>query len=643
LALSNGQPAYFGDAAQVADSVIAHVGPRLVVGLPPGLGKANRVINALFDRVAADQTLSLEIFTALSLEVPTGQSDIEKRFIAPLAERLFDGCERLSYVAALRAGSLPPNISVSEFYFVPGRWIGETVSQHHYTSANYADACRLISERGINVAAQIVARERDSERYSLSCNPDLLLDLLPYFRQRRAEGNSVALVAEINDNLPYMAGSAEVDAADFDYVLDMPDGGFRLFGAPKRPITLADHALGLQAASLVPDGGTLQIGIGAHADALVHGLQLRQRDPSTFCDILSDLGADPSKRETARFQNGLYGLTEMFVDGFLDLYRSGVLSRKVHADPEVMRGAEAGEPAALARLDAEGILLHGAFFLGPEAMYQTLREMPEAERALFRMEPISFTNRLLGGEEIKRLQRRDARFVNSAMIATLLGASASDALENGQVVSGVGGQQEFQLQARELARAKAILMLNAARQKRGRRHSNIVWTYGHTTIPRHLRDVFVTEYGVAETADLSDRDTIVAMLSIAESRFHDELLRAARRANKIEPGLRLPAAATNNEPARIEAALGPRRERSILPAFPFESGFTDEEETLAVALTGLTEMSPFRAFGGTLRTMLTASPPQSQETALLRRMDLESPVSLRDRFTRALILFALRS
>ena len=135
-----------------------------MVGLPPGFGKANRVINALFERVAADQTLSLEIFTALSLEVPTGHSDIEKRFVGPLAARLFDGYEQLSYVAALRAGNLPPNISVWEFYFVPGRWIGETTSQRRYTSANYADACRVIEERGINVAAQIVAREPDKER-----------------------------------------------------------------------------------------------------------------------------------------------------------------------------------------------------------------------------------------------------------------------------------------------------------------------------------------------------------------------------------------------------------------------------------------------------------------------------------------------
>jgi len=268
--------------------------------------------------------------------------------------------------------------------------------------------------------------------------------------------------------------------------------------------------------------------------------------------------------------------------------------------------------------------------------------MPAAERRLFRMAPISFTNRLLGGETLKRLQRRDARFVNSAMIATLLGASASDALENGHVVSGVGGQQEFQLQGRELEGAKAVLMLNAVRRKGGRVLSNIVWSYGHTTIPRHLRDVFVTEYGVADTASLSDRDTIAAMLSIADATFHDRLLGAARRAGKIERGFRLPPAARENDPSRIARALAPLHNRGALPTFPFESGLTNEEEVLAVALTGLAEMSPYRALLGAARTALFGATAQAHERPLLDRMAVAAPRTLKERLMRGLILYALR-
>ena len=65
--------------------------------------------------------------------------------------------------------------------------------------------------------------------------------------------------------------------------------------------------------------------------------------------------------------------------------------------------------------------------------------------------PVSFTNELYGDEDAKRRARVDARFVNNAMMATLMGAAISDGLENGQVVSGVGGQYNFVAQAFALA------------------------------------------------------------------------------------------------------------------------------------------------------------------------------------------------
>jgi Acetyl-CoA hydrolase len=60
--------------------------------------------------------------------------------------------------------------------------------------------------------------------------------------------------------------------------------------------------------------------------------------------------------------------------------------------------------------------------------------------------------------------RIDARFVNNAMMATLMGAAISDGLENGQVVSGVGGQYNFVAQAFALAGARSVLTVEATRQ-----------------------------------------------------------------------------------------------------------------------------------------------------------------------------------
>jgi hypothetical protein len=100
-------------------------------------------------------------------------------------------------------------------------------------------------------------------RHSLSCNPDLTLEILPTLRARRSGGEGIALVGQVNRELPYMPGDAEVPGDTFDYVLEAPRYEFKLF-APVRPaVSLADYATGLHIASLVKDGGTLQIGIGS--------------------------------------------------------------------------------------------------------------------------------------------------------------------------------------------------------------------------------------------------------------------------------------------------------------------------------------------------------------------------------------------
>ena len=118
----------------------------------------------------------------------------------------------------------------------------------------------------------------------------------------------------------------------------------------------------------------------------------------------------------------------MLFEAFLGLIDAGILKREV-----------------------DGVVLHGAFFLGPKSFYRALREMTPDQIARIQMMPVSFTNELYGDEDAKRRARVDARFVNNAMMATLMGAVISDGLEDGQVVSGVGGQYNFVAQAFALA------------------------------------------------------------------------------------------------------------------------------------------------------------------------------------------------
>jgi Acetyl-CoA hydrolase/transferase C-terminal domain len=613
-------PKLFSDPEAIAEDIIRDVGYNLVVGLPLGLGKANHIVNALYARAAADRGISLTFFSALTLEKPEPASLLERRFITPVIDRLFGGYPDLVYADALRAGSLPPNIQIIEFFFLAGKWLRVPFAQQHYISANYTHAASYILERGLNVITQLVAKRvvDGVTRYSLSCNTDTTLDLLRARAERRA---AFKLVGQVNSELPFMPGAGDLEADQFSAVLDSPATEFPLFAPPSEPITDTKYAIGLHAAGLVRDGGTLQIGIGQVGDALAQGLILRHRDNARFHEVMEQLSpvVDPlSALEAGSFEQGLYGLSEILFEAFLGLIDAGVLKREV-----------------------DGVVLHGAFFLGPKSFYRALREMTPGQIARIQMMPVSFTNELFGDEAGKRRARVDACFVNNAMMATLMGTVISDGLENGQVISGVGGQYNFVAQAFALAGARSVLTLEATRRAGAKLQSNILWNYGHATIPRHLRDVIVTEYGVADLKGKSDADVIAAMLQVADSVFQPELARQAKDAGKLPKNFEIPHAYRDNHPERIARALKPAREAGLLPLFPFGSDFTDAEQRLIPALQLLQEAQhvPQR-----LRGLLWQGfwrRPDAADRECLARLGLDKPATLAEYGYRALVSAAL--
>lgn len=609
----------FDDADAVADRIVTALAGKVVLGLPLGLGKATRIANALYRRAQRDPAVTLDIYTALTLEPPEPKADLEKRFLGPIVQRLFGGYERLAYAQALRTGTLPKNVTVSEFFLLAGRWLGVSEMQQRYISANYTHAAGMLRDKGVNCIAQLVAKAPDGDAYSLSCNTDITLDLLPMLD---AAGHTVVLAGETNTQLPFMGKEAALPVDRFDFVLETPDDEPSLFVLPKQPVSEADHAIGIHAASLVKDGGTIQIGIGSLGDALVAALILRHTEPALFARTLAALchGSIPEGRETTSFQTGLYAASEMFVDGFMELQRSGILKRKAQ----------------------DGALAHAGFFLGSGAFYDWLRTLTQAERDRFQMRGISFVNELHGDEARKRADRVDARFVNSAMMATLLGETVSDGLENGAVVSGVGGQYNFVAQAFALEGARSIITLNASRMSKGRRHSRILWSYGHTTIPRHLRDVFVTEYGVAELRGLNDRDCIAAMLRITDADFQDGLLTAARAAAKIGSGHVSAVLERHNTPAFISDALQESRSAGFCQEYPFGSDFTAVEEKLLRALNLLKERTGTqRGRVSTIAQTLLSRRTGASHAAELDRMELSRATSVREFVAQRLVAWAL--
>ncbi len=626
-----GKPQIFPDVQACVERTLTRIGRRIVLCAPIGIGKPVALVNEFYRRAAADPSISLSILTGLTLRKPRARSELERRLIEPMATRVFGDMPEPAWVEPLMTGRMPGNVEIHEFFMEPGAYLSSPLAQQSYASINYTHIARAVSAAGANVIVQQVARRVTPQGHSISLgsNPDVTVDLLPLLESRRHAGEAIAVIGQVNDRMLFMLGDAIVPESVFDCIVDDPRDYHELFSPPNLPISTADHMIALTASMLVRDGGTLQIGIGELGDAIVYALLMRHQRNALWRSALEDTGL--STRFAAQwvaiggdapFESGLYSVTEMFVDGFLDLYRAGILKRRVEPD---------------------GSLLHAAFLLGPKAFYEELRAMPDAERALFKMMPVSFTNELTGaGWEQKVEQRRQARFINTAMMATLGGAIVSDGLADGRVVSGVGGQYNFVAQAHALPGGRSLIAVRATRERNGRLESNIRFNYGHETIPRHLRDICLTEYGVADLRWKSDADVAAAMLSVTDSRFQPALLAEAQRAGKLPASYRIQDRHRNNFPEALERALAPHRAQGNFSELPFGSDLTAEEITLARQLRRLKARSATLTGKLALAARLLAALPTDEASkACLARMDLATPRGLRERFWRRLVAAAL--
>lgn len=632
------------------EAILSRIDGPLQVGAPLGLGKPHRLLNALYARIEGDPSRQMTLYTALSLDPPTPGKGLEGRFVVPFVERHFgDDFPRLRYVEAMRRDALPAHIQVEEFYLQSGAMLGSSQAQRRYASLNYTHVARALADRGVNCIVQKVAANGDGTRLSLSSNTDLTFDAVDALVA--AGKPRPLLVAEIDPRLPWLGGNAEVDADWFDVVVMPPPPYPKLFALPRQPVGDAEHAIGLYASALVRNGGTLQIGIGALADALCHALALRHTDNAAYRRALDALdpaiashpaviasgGLDP-------FAQGLYGCSEMINEGFKRLVESGVLRRKVVDKAALMRRANDGSANTLDQelIDRDGEFLHGAFYLGSQDFYDWLHGLDDATRRGIGMKRVGEVNELYGSDEgLERLQRRDGRFFNTCMMATALGAAVSDGLDDGRVVSGVGGQYNFVAMAHALPDGRSALLLRATRDADGKSDSNLRWNYGHTTIPRHVRDLYITEYGIADVRGITDEDCVVAMTGIADARFQDALLDKAKAAKKLRKDFIIPQAWSHNTPERLRDALAPLRADGTLPDYPLGSDFTPVEQRLVRALAWLkreTATTPGKL--ATLAKVMSAGDAGDDEA--LQRMALTAPENLQERIEARLLSLALR-
>ena len=280
---------------------------------------------------------------------------------------------------------------------------------------------------------------------------------------------ATTVIAQLNPSMPRTLGDSfiHVDEIDFAVVVDQPPHAHR-----PAPIGDVERRIGELVADLVPDGATLQMGIGSIPTAV--GLSLLDKH---------DLGIH----------------TELFTDPVLDLVEAGVVTG---AAKEINR-----------------YKIVTAFLMGSQRLYDFVNDNPMIE-----MRPVDYTN---DTTVIRRFRRMVA--VNSAISIDLTGQVSADSIGT-RFYSGVGGQMDFMRGAALSAEGRAIIALPSTAA--GGTVSRIVPVLaegaGVVTSRAHVRTV-VTEFGVAELFGRSVRERAAALIGLAHPDFRDHLRHEAQR------------------------------------------------------------------------------------------------------------------
>jgi 4-hydroxybutyrate CoA-transferase len=277
------------------------------------------------------------------------------------------------------------------------------------------------------------------------------------------------VIAQINSAMPRSLGDSFVHLREIDLAIEVEEPPHE---HPVDEIGDAERQIGALIADLVPDGATLQLGIGAIPAAV--GAALGDK---------SELGIH----------------TELFTDTVIDLVEAGVVT------------------GAAKEINAGKIVT--AFVLGTQRLYRFIDDNPMVE-----MRPVDYTN---DTAVIRRFRRMVA--INSAIEVDLSGQVVADSIGR-RLYSGVGGQMDFIRGAALAEEGRAIIALpsTAVGGTVSRITPSLQPGAGVVTTRAHVRTV-VTEWGVAELFGLSLAERARALIEIAHPAFRDDLLRSAEQ------------------------------------------------------------------------------------------------------------------
>ncbi|MBK8784588.1 MAG: acetyl-CoA hydrolase/transferase family protein [Anaerolineales bacterium] len=290
---------------------------------------------------------------------------------------------------------------------------------------------------------------------------------------KSAAESAKIIIAEVNDKMPRTLGDSFIHVSRLTHIVPVnyPIPEHRMAGEGKSEIVekIAGHV-----ASLIPDGATMQLGIGSIPDAVLK-----------FLSNKKDLGIH----------------TELFSDGVIDLVNAGVLTN--------------------ARKSLHPGKIVAGFILGTEKLYEWVNDNPMVE-----MHPTEYVN-----DPFIIAQNDRMVAVNSAIEVDLTGQVCADSI-GPKLFSGVGGQLDFIYGAsRSKGGVPIIALPSVANLRDGTKLSKITAMLkpgaGVVTSRNHVRFV-VTEHGIADLYGKTIRQRAQALIKVADPQFHDELQRQAK-------------------------------------------------------------------------------------------------------------------
>jgi 4-hydroxybutyrate CoA-transferase len=270
-------------------------------------------------------------------------------------------------------------------------------------------------------------------------------------------------IAQINKNMPYTYGNG-IHLKDIDYIV-LKDEPLIELQPPK--IGETEKKIGGYVASLIHDGDTLQLGIGAIPDAVL-----------TFLGDKKDLGIH----------------SEMFSDGVVDLAEKGIITNKKKT------------------IDQGKFL--SCFLMGTKKLYDFVDHNPNVE-----MKPVDYTNDPFVVAQIDNIIS-----INSAMQVDLMGQVNAEMIGPRQF-SGVGGQVDFVRGASRARGGKAIIAMPSTTGK-GKISKIVAYLDKGSAVTTSRNDVdyIITEYGIAALKGKTLRQRAAALIAIAHPDFRESLI-----------------------------------------------------------------------------------------------------------------------